>query len=351
MSWLLVVAISMYAFYLRLVALATRAYFVDENYQLAQMKGSFFEMIKSLRGHEFCPYLSGDYYLIYPFFKLFGFNRWGLAIPHLLATVLAFYFLFRICQTYFKTIWGYLVTFTLVCFNATLIWHASEIRTYAVWPMLALGVFYFTGLLIEKDTAFSTMKKIGIFAFFTFTILFHVYGIAIFLVLCLYQILAHAGDYDLRRFLRNNFKFFLFMFCIVAPVWLLSVFGPHLAYRQDCQVFEFIPNPIEDGIGFLKGVFGNLVGKKTLYFLLSGVFFPFIFPFKERKNQIALLLITVFFPIELLLLSDLKIKYWFIQRQFIWVMPFFALYLGWVWDSLFVFLRNRFLKSRRSDCV
>ncbi len=347
----LVAAICVYGLFLRFHGIGSRQYSIDEQYQLMQMKGSFFEMLKLLPNYEFCPYLSGDYYLIYPFFKLFGFNHWGLSIPHIAATLLAFYFLYLICKQHLKTIWGYLITFTVACFNATLILHAGEIRTYAVWPMLALGVFYFTGLLIEKDNELSAIKKIGIFAFFTLTILFHVYGIAIFLVLWLYQMLAYARDYDLWRVLKNNFKFFLLVFCIVVPAWFLSVFGQHLAYRQDCRVFEFIPNPVENIVGFLKAVFGNLVGSRSLYFLLAGVFFPFVLPFKDRKNQIALLLITVFLPIGLILFSDLKTKYWFIQRQFIWVMPFFALYLGWAWDSLFVFLRNRLSKSRGSDCL
>ena len=347
----LVSAICIYGLFLRFHGVGNRQYTIDEQYQLMQMKGSFLDMLKLLPNYEFCPYLSGDYYLVYPFFKLFGFNHWGLSIPHIAATLLAFYFLYLICKQHFKTVWGYLITFTVVCFNATLIWHAGEIRTYAVWPMLALGVFYFSALLIENRDGISTARKLAIYVFFTLVILFHVYGIMIFLASLLYQVLTHIRSTDLRSFARDNFKFFLLVFCIVVPVWFLSVFGQHLAYRQDCRVFEFIPGPAENIVGFLKAVFGNLVGSRPLYFLLAGVFFPFIFPFKDRRNQIALLLITVFLPIGLILISDLKTKYWFIQRQFIWVMPFFALYLGWVWDSLFVFSRNRLSKSKGADCL
>jgi len=35
----------------------------------------------------------------------------------------------------------------------------------------------------------------------------------------------------------------------------------------------------------------------------------------------------------MILFIDLRSEYWFLQRQFVWVMPAFALFLGWAWES------------------
>ncbi|MDD3296627.1 MAG: hypothetical protein PHU64_04615 [Candidatus Omnitrophica bacterium] len=107
-------------------------------------------------------------------------------------------------------------------------------------------------------------------------------------------------------------------------------------------VFVYAPNLVKDMAGFLKFIFGNLIGRKTLYFLLLGMLFPLIFPVKERFKQILFLFIMVFFPIGLLLLSNIVNNYFFVQRQFIWVMPLFAFLIGWNWDSFLYFLKTRF---------
>jgi len=90
--------------------LAQHELWSDELHQLGMMEGSFLDLIKLLPVKEYCSYLSGDYYLIYPFFKIFSYNKWGLAIPHIIATIIGFYILYLICKKYFKSIWGYIVS-------------------------------------------------------------------------------------------------------------------------------------------------------------------------------------------------------------------------------------------------
>jgi len=292
-------------------------------------------MINSLPQWEFCSYLSGDYILIYPFFKIFSYNKWGLAIPHILATILGFWLLYLICKRYFKTIWGYLVTFGVIYFNATLITHATEIRTYAVLPTLALACFYLSQKLIEQNINMSIKKKLAIGGFFLLVIWFHVYGVAIVFFPLLFSLLTKIGNKQFKTILKDSTKFFLIVFCVTAPLWLISVFGPHPPYRPgEATTFQWIANPSKNPIRFFKGIFGNLVGFKKLYPLLAGVLFPFLIPYKNRLKQINLLFIMVFFPIGALLLVALVADYALMQRQFIWVMPFFAIFLGWSWDSL-----------------
>jgi len=112
------------------------------------------------------------------------------------------------------------------------------------------------------------------------------------------------------------------------------------------NVFLFIPNPLENISGFLKGVFGNLMGYKKLYFLLAGMIIAPFVPYKNRIQQALFVMTTVFIPIGLILIMDIKSDYWFLQRQFCWVIPFFAFFIGWVWDSLFDFTLSVYKRKK-----
>jgi hypothetical protein len=133
--------------------------------------------------------------------------------------------------------------------------------------------------------------------------------------------------------------------CLAIPLWLYSVFGPHLSYTQfNINPFDFIPNPFQNFSGFLKSIFGNLVGFKKLYFLLLGMLVPVIFSYKDKFKQLFFLILIILLPLGAIFLFDMVQKYWFVQRQFIWVIPLFAFYLGWVWDALFSLLKHNIIR-------
>jgi len=350
---LTVLLICIYAMYLRLIHLMQHKLWQDEYYQLGPMQGTLLELIKALPKHEHTSYLSGDYFLIYPFFKIFAFNKWGLAIPHIIVTIVGLVFLYLICKRFFKTSLGYLITFSIVCFNAILILHATEIRTYAVLPTLALMALYFSNKVVDQNVKMSVKTKCAIGAFFVMVIWWHVYGVLIFFLPFAFEVmnkLMNKQDGEsIPIILKDMFKFACIIICIAMPLWLYSVFGPHLAVKNadgtgimGGNVFQFIPNPLENMVGFLKGVFGNLMGYNKLYFLLAGVIIAPFVPYKNRIQQTLFVMVTVLIPIGLILMMDIVSDYWFLQRQFCWVIPFFAIYIGWIWDSLFDFTLNIF---------
>lgn len=346
-----VLTISLYALYLRLLHLSHHELWVDELCQLSIMRGSFFDLLRVIPATEYCSYLSGDFYLIYPFFKIFSYNKWGLAIPHIISTILGFFFLYLISKRYLKTIWGYVITFSVVCFNATLLQHATEIRTYAILPTLALATFYFSQELFDLNFNMSFKKQLAIGSFFILVIWFHFYGIMMLFYSVAFLLLFKIREKSFKIIVKDMIKFFSVVLCIAMPLWLISVFGQHQKRSWEhlnINPFIYIPNPLTEPIGFLKGIFGNLVGYKKFYFLLIGMLFPFVFRYDGRLKQIAFLIITVFIPIGIIYLSSLITWYYFVQRAFIWVMPFFALYLGWTWDSfiLFIIQENNFLPPK-----
>jgi len=338
---IVVIIICVYALYLRADSRASGKLWTDERVQIERMDRPLVEFLRYIPVHQYCGYLAGDYYLVYPFVRIFGpNNKWGLAIPHIISTILGFWLLYLICKRYFKTIWGYLITFTVVCFNHTLLQHAFEIRRYAVLPTLALGCLYFSLRLLDRDI--TVKKKWAIGTFFVLTIWFDVYGVLMVGLSLIFSLLSKLRDPSFDRIAKHVFKFIFLVFCLAMPLWFFSIFGPHSSFGS-LDPFQYIYNPLTNTIGFLKAVFANLIGYryKQLYLLLIGVIFPFIIPQKQRFQQIAFLFIMVFIPVGLILIIDVITKYWFMQRQFIWVMPFFAFFLGWAWNSAIVYLKEK----------
>lgn len=344
---LFVSMICAYALYRRIMILYQHTLWADELCQLRQMQGTFLELLRGLPNNDFCSYLSGDHYLIYPFFKIFSFNKWGLAIPHIIITIVGFYILYLICKRYFKSAWAYFITFSIVCFNATLTAHATEIRPYAVLPTLALAVFYLFEKIADLNFQLSLPKRIAATIFFILVIWFHVYGIIMFLGCFLFTIFSKYREQYFTVYLKHALFFIFFVLFFALPLWFYSVFGPHLGVPvQVVKTFEFIPNPLHDIIGFLKGIFCNLIGFNKLYLFFLGIFIPFIFSYKNRHKQLLLLFFVILLPISFIFIFDLARKYWFLQRQFIWTMPLFAFFIGWAWDSLIIRFAHNSLEKK-----
>ena len=347
----IIVPMVVWGLFLRFQWRLNRAFHDDEIWQFSIMTGTFREMLKILPEREFCSYLSGDFYLIFPFYKIFGRNELGLAIPHIMITILGFYFLYLVCRIHCKNVLGFIIAFSIMSLNATLIQHSFEIRVYAVLPTLALASYYFMHLLVAENARMSMKKKIGIGIFFILLIWFHVYGILIAFFPAVYFLTVKIKDPLFKAIFVNMVKFFSVVLLVAMPLWIVSVFGKHLGYAHvdlgPGGVFRFIPDPLSDLKGFLGGVFGNLLGYKKLYFLYLGVPIAFALSKRKRTEQISFLIILIFLPILLLLSVAINRNYWFVQRQFIWVIPFCAVFLGWCWGSILEYVSATFNFQRK----
>jgi len=104
-----VLLISALGLYFRFEAYHYRPLWIDELQEIATIRASLWGGINAARANFQFP---GDFVLIYPFYKIFGVeNKWGLAIPHVGSTLVGLYLLYVLCRKYFKTIFGYIVTF------------------------------------------------------------------------------------------------------------------------------------------------------------------------------------------------------------------------------------------------
>ena len=327
--------ISLWGMYVRVDFRQARSLWHDEVYQIEPMNGSFLDLIKALPRYEFSAYLSGDHYLTYPFYRIFQDNVWGLALPHIMATILSFYFFYLVCKRYLTTTAGWVVTFLVFSSNATLIEKAFEVRAYAMLVLLALVSFYIGRMLDEEEFKFDRRKQWPFILFYVLLIWFHPYAIAIAFLPLVYFFGLRLGQVSLKAVLWRAVKFFAIVLPIAMPLWIISMFGPHLQVHFSPQaLFGYIPSPVADPIGFLKGVFCNMMGNRVFYPLF--LLFPcaWMLPRPDRGKQIWFFLVMVIIPVVLMLGMDLATRYYFIQRQFIWAMPFFALLIGWCLESI-----------------
>lgn len=346
LKWVVALGLSLFALYRRFLWFQERELWGDELYQFQSMKGPFqpFWLHCNFGDHTSFP---GEYLLNYPLIQIFGLNKWGLSILHIFITIAGLYFLYRLCRRYLKLIGGYIVAFLMFGLNETLTWHAFEFRPYAVLPTLALGSLYFAHLIVEEHSTLGGIRKFFIGLFFVVTVSYHAYGILIFLLPVIYVIMLDIFRRGSQSVIREGFMRYLFIVAVIAiPIWSWyassNFFGLNSNIMQSRQyTFEFIPNPAVNFLGFLKGIVGNLVGYKPLYFLLGGVGAALLLPYKFKSHLLIFILWLVVLPIELILFTDLRSQYWFLQRQFIWIMPFFALFVGWCWDTLLLKITRR----------
>jgi len=273
----------------------------------------------------------GHYLTTVPFIKAFH-SKWGAAIPHIISTLLGFLFLYLICRRMFKTYWAILITFFFVAIHRELIYHAFELRPYAVLPTLALMSFYFLETLISPAFQPSFRQKAACLLLLLFTVAYHAYGILIVGVCSVFLLLRESVRYSTKAVYERTVPFYALLAVLAVPLWLWYNSGN--VFRSGIDTFEFIADPAVHPAVFLKQVVGNLTGSKLNYIFLPGILFlPFCKPAVLRE-KIGYLLVLVIFPILLIFLSDVLSKYWFIQRQFIWVIPYFAIFIGWCWDSM-----------------
>ncbi len=328
---------------LRFKAFANRELWIDEIIQIKMTLDPLKPLWLRENAAKDITSFPGDYLLTYPFVKLFGVSKW-VTIPHVIVTLLGFYLLYLLCRRYFRTAFGYLVAFVLLCFNDILIFHAFEIRPYSVLPTLALACFYFTKNVIGRNDI-NNRQNFFVIILFVITILFHPFGVEIAFFVLLFHILNQSKEESLSDVVRRNAKFIGTISAIVIIPWIYFVVGIVLVPPLEQEVFEYVPNPLSasplsDSHGspaylvFSGYIANHMIGLRSLYFLLLGIVATFIISHQDRYRQIVYFFTLIAFPILCVLVLDIIIDYWFLPRQYVWVIAMFAFFSGWCWDSV-----------------
>ena len=196
--------------------------------------------------------------------------------------------------------WAGVVGFCIYCFNPHLVYHAFDMRPYSVLPILALLNFWLCHRRGFERTHFIVV---------VLTCMYHAYGPMIaFLPLffcpgrsvkwwtCIFVGLAVWGYYaSFSSFgmTANNVQ------AVVSPY---KYFKPSL----DSYLTSFVGN------GWLYAVTVPLVALGML---------------KRRVNW-AFLACMIVLPLCLIGMVDIKTSYWIHPRQWVWVVPFFSVWVS-----------------------
>lgn len=342
---LIALVMSCYGLFLRLRMLNGRDLWGDEWYQFDNMKGAFKPFWLHQTYGDFTSF-PGEYILCYPLVRIFGMNKWWLAVGHLLFTILGFYLLFVLCRRYMRSWIGFTGAFLIYALNFNLVYDSLEFRPYGVLAVLALASLWIAYQLKDHSQNMSLGRKFSIALAGIFIINYHAYGIIIFMLPLIFVLITSGVDLIRKDLSARAFRqllpwrFLSISLTVAVLIWLWyassNKFGASIVTRPN--IFQYIANPSIAPISFLKGVIGNLLGNRIFYVLLIGCL-P-IFPHRQWGKQLLFLGILVILPIGLILWADLKSQYWFLQRQFIWVVPFFALWVGWSLDSAYLYIRG-----------
>lgn len=340
--------VGLYGFYLRFMLRLHRPLAGDELVEYQALEAADFTFWRRAAFYGDHTSFPGELILNYPFVQMWGMNKWIISIPHIFINILGFFLLYKLCQRFLQTKFSVILVFIIYSLNFNLVHYSLEFRPYAVLHVFAVISLYLWSVLIDQYEELSLGQKIVFGAVLIFIFIYHAYGLII--VFCpLFYVLSLALLKDQKAWGAFRGKLYLGIVLGVGVIlwgWYSSYnfFGlkSNTAAQAQVQIFEYIPDPAENPLGFLRGVIGNLLGGKIFYFLLPGIISAFFFTpdFKKLLSLTTFFILLILMPLSAILAADIKNQYWFIQRQFIWVVPFWALFLGRCWDK--TILRQRY---------
>lgn len=344
---LIALSFTLLGLYLRFKKLAGRELWTDEFCQIKETLGPFKPVWQRLNLIDFTTF-PGPYLINYPFVNFLGTGKWVINIPNYIFTVLGFYFLYLLCRRHLKTWVGYFIAYLLFCLNGNLIFYAFEFRPYSALPTMSLGCFYFAEIIIMEWQKISRSKKILIWLFFIFVITYHVFGFMMAGLSFAYFLIIRARETSYGKALKESAPFLLSMGLpgLLLFIWYTSGTVWEVVEKGNWYPFDFYPNPVTDFNHFCRQVLANLRGNKTYgqKYLELGIWFSFLWGGKDRFKLMGFFLLMVLLPIFVLVAAALYVKYWFLDRQFIWVMSLYAFFLGWCWDKIYIYLKEKVRK-------
>ena len=222
---------------------------------------------------------------------------WKVAFLKILLCVTGLVLMGVLC---YKFGWAGLVGFCVYVFNPHLIYHAFDMRPYSVLPILAI---------LSYMSAKDGWKPLLCNVLCLLCCLYHAYGLLIFILPCIY------------------YKRWSWFFTVGIVVW--CYYASFNMFGWSPNVHQAIVSPFQyfkpSGLAYVQ----SFLGSGLLYTGLVPLIFLYVLHW--RVNW-PFLTVMVVLPLVLIALVDLKTSYWIHPRQWVWVMPWFGL---WVGDCLY----------------
>ena len=203
--------------------------------------------------------------------------------------------------------------------------------------LLALLSFVLSSKLI-RIPRFDFRYALGMFVLVNI----HNYGLLMLIAglsFCVTVRMIESGASVSKGFGANPYRHIFFPFLGVVflsiPLWYIFLNTP-IVKSMDGSTFQYagltvrsyVHEWIKPGIKGLSQVIALYYGFKPFRILLltTAVIGTFYFLVKKKWAAILFPVAWVAGPTGAIYFADLYLGYWFIQRQFLWVMPFWAVY-------------------------
>lgn len=320
--------LSCFGIWLRYETLVQRPLDSDERYQLNQMLG---DQVKPFWTHlHYGDHTSwpGEYLLHYPVLYKSGIKttnvdaaskggyKWRISIIHILMMLGSYWLMFLLLRG--RTWIAYFIAFWIFNLNVNLIYYSLQFRPYAALIFFGLLSLYLQRNIPHRGNLFSIVSIFILFFIFNY----HAYGILIVLLPMIYFLMFQDCRWN------NNYVYTMLKTCVISfPIWCWYALGNSFGMAPNkmqtvCDTFQFIKvHSIQNAVA------GSLFGDNTIIQILMPVIFLVLLSSRRHAHWYWLLFLIVI-PIFLILLIDIKTQYWFIQRQWVFVMPWFALLCG-----------------------
>lgn len=329
-------------FYLRFQYRVKQDIWVDEIWTLKGLKLPFWEwLLNHLPNNDF--HFPGAYLVLYPLGHWWPEdNRFILSIPYMIISSVFFFLFAKVNWLRFldlgdikqsiKGTWINVLALMLITYNSTLILYAFELRPYAVLPLLAL-----VGLLLaDKILDLKCFNLWGVLAVCTY-VTFHNYALLMFMLGLAYCVAL--------RLTRAREKFWNWnVFSVYRPVMITLTVGAllavpilwqllHAPYLKSFDMTSMDANThrwIYPGFKGLTQVAALYYGFKRFRITIFCFVILGSIQLLAKRKWIPILfpVMWVILPTALIYWVDIVSHYWFVQRQFIWVMPFHAIFVA-----------------------
>ena len=313
-------------------------FFSDELHTISGFQHPFADyLLQYLPRNEFHYPL--DFLLMYPIGHWISSSQFAIMIPHLLAMVLFFVLLVvinwqKVLSLSFSSPdpkWLNILAALMMTFNETQILHSLILRPYAILSLLAI-----VAIVLAEAVLGAERFNVGLVFMISGFIVFHNYCLLMFCIG-----IGYIGMKSLKSLTFSSFASLLkSRMCSIKIITLgilLSV--PVLAVYHQAPALrpEYLANSQIDPHQYIKPGLKGWIQVLAIYYgfipfrilLLSlTVFGTLLFVVEKKWKPILFLLMWVVIPTLLIYIVDVRMKYWFIQRQFLWVMPFHAVYVA-----------------------
>ena len=231
--------------------------------------------------------------------------------------------------------WINVLACVLISYNDTLIIHALVLRPYALLCPLALLALWLADKILNLKNL-NWRYVVAVLAL----LLFHNFGSLMMLTAFGYCLLSRISQAEGNSSLSIQIKSYAPAFLTVGLAVLLSVpfFWWYLQYPFLHQYHFSSIDPhlfIHPGMRGIIQVWAIYYGLSQPHLkpfrLILVVFVACTIPlfFRQKKWMVlGFLFVFVICPTWLIYLFDLRLNYWFVQRQFIWAIPFHAVFVA-----------------------